>query len=72
MVRHSRTLFWVVPLSCLNRILPKWVPIRPHRWWIHTRTVFAPMSYLYGVKFKAEENDLILALREVCAPYFPP
>jgi lanosterol synthase len=23
------------------------------------------MSYLYGIKFKAEENDLILALREV-------
>jgi hypothetical protein len=23
------------------------------------------MSYLYGKRFKAEENDLILALREV-------
>lgn len=23
------------------------------------------MSYLYGIKYKAEENDLILALREV-------
>jgi hypothetical protein len=23
------------------------------------------MSYLYGIKFKAEEDDLILALREV-------
>jgi len=25
------------------------------------------MSYLYGVKFQVEENDLILSLREVLA-----
>jgi hypothetical protein len=47
------------------RLLPDWLPLHPHRWWIHTRTVFVPMTYLYGVRFKAEENDLILALREV-------
>jgi squalene cyclase len=50
----------------LNRLLPDWVPFHPHKWWIHTRTVYIPMSYLYGVRFKMPENDLILALREVC------
>jgi len=27
------------------------------------------MSYLYGVRFAMEENDLILSLREVCICY---
>ncbi|KAM6496850.1 Terpenoid cyclases/protein prenyltransferase alpha-alpha toroid [Amanita muscaria] len=45
-------------------LLPDWVPFHPHKWWIHTRTVYVPMSYLYGVRFKAEENDLILSLRQ--------
>ncbi|KAF9462942.1 terpenoid cyclases/protein prenyltransferase alpha-alpha toroid [Collybia nuda] len=45
-------------------VLPDWLPFHPHRWWIHTRTVYVPMSFLYGVRFKAEENDLILSLRE--------
>ena len=48
-----------------GRLLPDWLPFHPHRWWIHVRTVYVPMCYLYGIKFKAEENDLILALREV-------
>ncbi|KAF8889368.1 terpenoid cyclases/protein prenyltransferase alpha-alpha toroid, partial [Infundibulicybe gibba] len=30
-------------------------PIPPHRWWIHTRTVYVPMSYLYAVRFKGPE-----------------
>lgn len=50
----------------MNRLLPDWVPFHPHKWWIHVRTVYVPMSYLYGVKYKMEENDLILSLREVC------
>ncbi|RDB23551.1 Lanosterol synthase [Hypsizygus marmoreus] len=45
-------------------LLPDWFPFHPHRWWIHCRTVYVPMGYLYGVKFKAEEDDLILALRQ--------
>ncbi len=28
------------------------------------------MSYLYGVRFKAAENPLILALREVGSQYY--
>jgi squalene cyclase len=49
----------------LCRLLPTWLPFHPSRWWIHTRTVYVPMSYLYGVRFKAVEDPLILALREV-------
>ncbi|KDN35062.1 hypothetical protein RSAG8_11900, partial [Rhizoctonia solani AG-8 WAC10335] len=45
-------------------LLPEWLPIHPHRWWIHTRNVYIPMSYLYATRFKAPEDDLILALRE--------
>ncbi|KAF7294505.1 Terpene cyclase/mutase family member [Mycena kentingensis (nom. inval.)] len=45
-------------------LLPDWVPFHPHRWWIHTRTVYIPMSYLYGVRFKMPKNELILALRQ--------
>ncbi|KAG6865713.1 hypothetical protein C0991_012529 [Blastosporella zonata] len=51
-------------------LLPDWLPFHPHRWWIHTRTVYVPMSYLYGIKFKMEENDLILALRQACPILF--
>jgi hypothetical protein len=29
------------------------------------------MSYLYGIRFKVEENDLILSLREVRFPLSP-
>ncbi|KAF8629085.1 hypothetical protein AX15_003578 [Amanita polypyramis BW_CC] len=45
-------------------LLPDWVPFHPHKWWIHTRAVYLPMSYLYGVRFRAKENDLILSLRQ--------
>ena len=49
----------------LPRLLPEWLPFHPHRWWIHCRMVYLPMSYLYGSRFKAKETDLILSLREV-------
>ena len=48
-----------------QRLLPDWVPIHPHRWWIHTRNVYIPMSFLYGHRFKAREDPLILSLRKV-------
>ncbi|KAF9477756.1 terpene synthase [Pholiota conissans] len=69
-------------LSCLNVydwagnnpvpaelwLLPEWVPFHPSKWWIHVRNVYIPMSYLYGIRFKMEENDLILSLREELYP----
>ncbi|KZV93324.1 terpenoid cyclases/Protein prenyltransferase, partial [Exidia glandulosa HHB12029] len=45
-------------------LLPDWVPIHPHRWWIHTRAVYIPMSYLYGLRWQGEETSLVLSLRE--------
>jgi lanosterol synthase len=53
-----------------GRLLPDWLPFHPSRWWIHTRTVYVPMGYLYGVRFKAAKDPLILALREV-GSYMP-
>ena len=49
----------------VNRALPDWLSFHPHKWWIHVRNVYIPMSYLYGVRYQMEENDLILSLREV-------
>ncbi|TFK39425.1 terpenoid cyclases/protein prenyltransferase alpha-alpha toroid [Crucibulum laeve] len=49
-------------------LLPDWIPFHPHRWWIHTRTVYVPMSYLFGIKFTMPENDLILSLRQELYP----
>jgi len=45
-------------------LLPEWLPIHPHRWWIHTRVIYVPMSYLYGVRFQGEETPIVLQLRE--------
>ncbi|KAI0924004.1 hypothetical protein AcW1_006791 [Taiwanofungus camphoratus] len=49
-------------------LLPNALPFHPHRWWIHTRTVYIPMSYLFGIRYKMEENDLILSLRQELYP----
>ncbi|KAI6044261.1 terpenoid cyclases/protein prenyltransferase alpha-alpha toroid [Pisolithus marmoratus] len=49
-------------------LLPEWIPFHPHKWWIHTRNVYIPMSYLYGIRFQMEENDLIRSLREIITP----
>src|SRR5690606_4315703 len=43
---------------------PKWMPFHPGKYWCHNRMIFLPMSYCFGNKIKAEETDLILALRE--------
>ncbi|KAF5345689.1 hypothetical protein D9758_013074 [Tetrapyrgos nigripes] len=49
-------------------LLPEWLPFHPSKWWIHTRAVYIPMSYLYGLRVKAPEDDLILSLREELYP----
>ncbi|KAE9408701.1 terpene synthase [Gymnopus androsaceus JB14] len=59
--------FWLSILNCFL-LLPTQLPFHPLRWWIHTRNVYIPMAYLYGVRFTAPENDLILALREELYP----
>ncbi|KAK0568498.1 Lanosterol synthase (Oxidosqualene--lanosterol cyclase) [Tilletia horrida] len=66
---------WLALLNCydwegLNPVppelwlLPKWVPIHPWRWWIHTRMVYIPVGYLYGKRFKAPIDPLIESLRQ--------
>ncbi|KAG2011451.1 lanosterol synthase [Coprinopsis cinerea AmutBmut pab1-1] len=49
-------------------VLPEWLPIHPHRWWIHVRMVYLPMSYLYGIRYTMPENDMVLKLREELYP----
>ncbi|KZP01638.1 terpene synthase [Calocera viscosa TUFC12733] len=45
-------------------LFPEWLPFHPWKWWIHTRNVYIPMSYLFARKWQAEEDPLILALRQ--------
>ena len=47
-------------------LLPQWFPFHPARMWCHSRMVYVPMGYLYGVKFVysgAETDPLVQALR---------
>ncbi|KAF9035290.1 terpenoid cyclases/protein prenyltransferase alpha-alpha toroid [Panaeolus papilionaceus] len=71
--------FWLSVLNCYDWegsnpiapeiwLLPDWVPIHPSRWWVHTRVVHLGMSYLYGIRYKHPEDDLILSLREELYP----
>ena len=45
-------------------LLPKILPIYPGNLWCHTRMVYLPMSFLYGTRYQAPVDDLILSLRE--------
>ncbi|KAJ4957763.1 hypothetical protein NE237_024874 [Protea cynaroides] len=45
-------------------ILPSCLPIHPAKIWCYSRTVYMPVSYLYGKKFVGPITDLILQLRE--------
>jgi squalene cyclase len=55
-----------------GRMLPYSVtPFHAGRMWCHTRMVYLPMGYLYGVHFQAKEDDLILELRKVRLTYQP-
>lgn len=45
-------------------LLPEFVPFHPWRWWIHTRNVYIPMSWLQGRRFQADLDPLLLSLRQ--------
>ena len=49
-----------IPMSSINdRLLPDWMPIHPHRWWVHTRQVYIPMRFpFFPVGFAA--IDIVL------------
>ncbi|KAF8020214.1 hypothetical protein BT93_G0805 [Corymbia citriodora subsp. variegata] len=45
-------------------LLPYILPFHPGRMWCHCRMVYLPMSYLYGKRFVAPLNPLVLSLRK--------
>ena len=45
-------------------LLPRWMPLYPGRYWCHTRMVYLPMSYLFGVRFTHPLDEVTRALRE--------
>ncbi|XP_037542771.1 lanosterol synthase isoform X1 [Nematolebias whitei] len=45
-------------------LLPSWMPVHPSKMWCYCRQVFGPMSYCFAVRLTAEEDPLILSLRQ--------
>jgi squalene/oxidosqualene cyclase-like protein len=43
--------------------LPSWLPFHPRRFWCHARMVYLPMAYLYGVRARLAETELVRELR---------
>ncbi|XP_037542212.1 lanosterol synthase-like isoform X1 [Nematolebias whitei] len=67
--------FWLAVLNVyswegMNTLLPEmwlfpdWMPAHPSTLWCHCRQVYLPMSYCYAVRLTAEEDPLILSLRQ--------
>ncbi|XP_028991800.1 lanosterol synthase isoform X2 [Betta splendens] len=67
--------FWLAVLNVyswegMNTLLPEmwlfpsWMPAHPSTLWCHCRQVYLPMSYCYAVRLTAEEDSLILSLRQ--------
>ena len=52
------------PLSPELWLVPRSAPFHPSRMWCHSRMVYLPMSYLYGVRYRAAETPLLRQLRE--------
>ncbi|XP_030641927.1 lanosterol synthase isoform X2 [Chanos chanos] len=45
-------------------LFPAWVPAHPSTLWCHCRQVYLPMSYCYAVRLAAQEDPLVLSLRQ--------
>uniref|UniRef100_A0A8C1FT93 Terpene cyclase/mutase family member n=2 Tax=Cyprinus carpio TaxID=7962 RepID=A0A8C1FT93_CYPCA len=45
-------------------LFPSWVPAHPSTLWCHCRQVYLPMSYCYAVRLSADEDPLVLSLRQ--------
>ncbi|XP_003215262.2 lanosterol synthase [Anolis carolinensis] len=45
-------------------LFPSWMPAHPSTLWCHCRQVYLPMAYCYGKRLTAEEDELILSLRQ--------
>lgn len=61
----------VVPVPPELWLLPEALPTHPSRFWCHSRMIFLPMSYLYGIRAKAPLSPLLRELRReiFCEPY---
>uniref|UniRef100_A0A3Q1GPW3 Terpene cyclase/mutase family member n=1 Tax=Acanthochromis polyacanthus TaxID=80966 RepID=A0A3Q1GPW3_9TELE len=67
--------FWLAILNVyswdgMNTLLPEmwlfptWMPAHPSTLWCHCRQVYLPMSYCYAVRLTADEDSLVLSLRQ--------
>ncbi|XP_034995512.2 lanosterol synthase isoform X1 [Zootoca vivipara] len=45
-------------------LFPRWMPGHPSTLWCHCRQVYLPMAYCYATRLTAEEDELVLSLRE--------
>uniref|UniRef100_A0A7N0VCJ8 Terpene cyclase/mutase family member n=1 Tax=Kalanchoe fedtschenkoi TaxID=63787 RepID=A0A7N0VCJ8_KALFE len=45
-------------------LVPSFLPISPAKMWCYCRTIFMPMSYMYGKRFVGSITSLILELRK--------
>ncbi|QLQ80935.1 hypothetical protein HG537_0E02900 [Torulaspora globosa] len=44
-------------------LLPYSLPIHPGRWWVHTRAIYLPVSYLSLIRYSCPLTDLLKELR---------
>lgn len=58
-------LFIAFTVTNSIRLFPSWVPAHPSTLWCHCRQVYLPMSYCYAVRLCADEDSLVLSLRQV-------
>lgn len=71
---HEAICFWVFSSGTMDlflmcsRLFPTWMPAHPSTLWCHCRQVYLPMSYCYAVRLAAEEDPLVLSLRQVLKP----
>eukprot|EP00124_Ichthyophonus_hoferi_P001250 Ihof_evm17s60 gene=Ihof_evmTU17s60 len=49
-------------------LLPRWFPFHSWRMWAYCRTVYMPMSYLYGIRLTSQITPLVRELREELLP----
>jgi hypothetical protein len=45
-------------------LFPRWFPIHTYRMWSYCRTVYMPMSYIYGRRYQGPVSDIVVELRE--------
>ncbi|KAI0506202.1 squalene-hopene-cyclase [Xylaria bambusicola] len=58
----------ILPFPSELTLTPRWFQGNPANWWMPIRNLFMGMSYLYGHRFQAPEDDLIKAIRNELYP----